>query len=65
MPVQFILDDFGVTAPSQFVAFAKAVPGGLYALVLLFVESVVHLSLRHSNWKLPFRFFLKVTWPGA
>jgi hypothetical protein len=49
MPVQFILDDLGVTAPGQFVAFVKAVPGELDALALPFVKSVVHLSLHHSE----------------
>ena len=57
VPVQFILDDLGVTAPGQFVAFVKAVPGEIDALALLFVESVVHLSLHHSELEVAVQIF--------
>jgi hypothetical protein len=59
MPVQFILDDFGVTAPSQFVAFANAVSGGLDALALPFVESAVHQFLHHSELEVAVQILLE------
>jgi len=55
-----ILDDLGVTAPGQFVAFVKAVPlGELDALALPFVKSAVHLSLHHSELGVAVRILLE------
>jgi len=57
-----ILDDLGVTAPGQFVAFVKAVPlGELDALASL--QSICPCTI--PNWELPFGSFWKAMWPGT
>lgn len=65
MPVQLILDDLGVTALGQFVAFVKQcqVNSMRWLCRSSSLQSICPCTI--PNWKLPFRSFPKVMWPGT